>query len=382
MSETVEVIPYRPGLEGVTAGLSAVSEIIAEQNKLMYRGYDIRDLAAHAEFEEVAYLLLLDKLPNKRELEAFKAQLCEYRELPSIVYQVIRQLPSEAKSNMMTVLQIGVATLGAMEPLAGNNSHEANVKKAIKLTAQMATLVANGYRILNGQAPVTPNPALNHAANFLYMLHGKEPDPLFAQAMNLSFVLYAEHGYNASTFTAHVIASTLADMHAAVTGAIGALHGPLHGGANEAVMQDLLEIGSPDKAEAWVLNKLANKQRIMGFGHREYKKGDTRAVILKEYVRQLGEKTGNRHWYEIQQIMEEVVLREKGLYPNVDFPAAPVYYMMGIPIPLYTPIFAVARITGWAAHIIEQHDNNRLIRPRHEYTGPRDLPYVPLEQRV
>jgi citrate synthase len=379
MSEK-DIVPYRPGLEGVTAGISKISDIIAEQNRLIYRGYDIRDLAAHCEFEEVAYLILLGKLPNRQELAQFKAQLEPHRELPAEVYRVLHALPAGA--NLMAALQVGVATLGMLDPQADVNTHEANLQKAIRLTASMPTLVANGYRILQGQAPVPPRADLPHASNFLYMLFGREPDPLHAQVMNLTFILYAEHGYNASTFTAHVIASTLADMYSAVVGAIGALRGSLHGGANEAAMESILEIGSPDRAEAWVMERLAKKERIMGFGHREYKTGDTRAVILKAYVRQLAEQANRMDLYQIQETMERVMLREKNLHPNVDFPAAVVYYLMGIPIPLYTPIFAAARIVGWAAHVIEQHDDNRLIRPRSDYAGPRDLPFVPLDQRT
>ncbi len=378
MSEK-EIIPYRPGLEGVTAGISAISDVIAAENRLIYRGYDIRDLAQHCSFEEVAYLLLMGQLPTRAQLEQFEGELKAQRELPDAVYSVLRTLPKGG--NLMAALQAGVATLGMLDPTADDNSHEANLRKAVRLTASMATLVANGYRILNGQEPVPPHPTLGHAANFLYMLFGREPEPLHAQVMNLTFILYAEHGYNASTFTAHVIASTLADMYSAVVGAIGALRGPLHGGANEAAMEAILEIGTPDRAEAWVLEKLAQKARIMGFGHREYKTGDIRAVILKQYVRQLAEHTGRMDLYQIQEIMEQVMLREKNLYPNVDFPAAAVYYMMGIPIPLYTPIFAAARIVGWTAHVIEQHDENRLIRPRSDYKGPRDLTFVPIEQR-
>lgn len=378
MSEK-EIIPYRPGLEGVTAGISAISDVIAAENRLIYRGYDIRDLAQHCTFEEVAYLLLMGELPTRAQLQQFEAELKAHRELPDAVYQVLHALPKQ--SNPMAALQVGVATLGMLDPNADDNSHAANLKKAIRLTASMATLVANSYRILHGQEPIAPHPNLGHAANFLYMLFGREPEPLHAQVMNLTFILYAEHGYNASTFTARVIASTLADMYSAVVGAIGALRGALHGGANEAAMEAILEIGTPERAEAWVMEKLAHKARIMGFGHREYKTGDARAVILKAYVRQLAEHAGRMDIYHIQEIMEQVMLREKNLFPNVDFPAAAVYYLMGIPIPLYTPIFAAARIVGWAAHVMEQHDENRLIRPRSDYKGPRDLTFVPLAQR-
>lgn len=374
-----DIVPYRPGLEGVTAGISSVSDIVAEENRLIYRGYDILDLAAHAEFEEVAYLVLHGDLPTRSQLETFKAELLKHRELPSELYSVLKNLPKS--SNLMGALQVGVATLGAMEPLANDNSHEANLQKATKLTAQMATLVANGWRILQGKEPTPPNNSLNHASNFLHMLFGKEPDEFYGKVMNLTFILYAEHGYNASTFTARVIASTLADMHSAVTGAIGALKGALHGGANEAAMEAMLAVGTPDRAESWVLEQLAQKKRIMGFGHREYKTGDIRATILRNYVQKVAERAGDMKWFEIQDIMQKVVLREKNLHPNVDFPAAAIYYMMGIDIPVYTPIFAAARITGWSAHIIEQHDNNRLLRPRSDYNGPRDLAFKPIDQR-
>lgn len=374
-----EIIPYRPGLEGVTAGISAISDVIAAENRLIYRGYDIRDLAKHCSFEEVAYLVLYGHLPTRAQLDAFNAALIADRELPVEVYNVLHALPKE--SNLMAALQAGVATLGMMDPHADDHSHEANLRKAIRLTASMATLVANGYRILHGQDPIKPDPNLGHAANFLYMLSGHAPEPLYAEVMNLTFILYTEHGYNASTFTARVIASTLADIYSAVVGAIGALRGALHGGANEAAMEAMLDIGTPERAEPWVMEKLAQKARIMGFGHREYKTGDIRAVILKDYVRQIAQHTGRTDLYQIQETMERVMQREKNLFPNVDFPAAAVYYMMGIPIPLYTPIFAAARIVGWSAHIIEQHDNNRLIRPRSDYNGPRDLPFTPLEQR-
>ncbi|GIV09753.1 MAG: citrate synthase 2 [Fimbriimonadales bacterium] len=378
MSEK-DIIPYRPGLEGVTAGVSAISDVIAAENRLIYRGYDIRDLAKHCSFEEVAYLVLMGQLPTRAQLEQFNAELLANRELPTEVYHMLHALPKE--SNLMAALQAGVATLGMTDPHADDHAHEANLKKAIRLTASMATLVANGYRILHGQDPIKPNPNLGHAANFLYMLRGHEPEPLHAEVMNLTFILYTEHGYNASTFTARVIASTLADIYSAVVGAIGALRGSLHGGANEAAMEAMLDIGTPERTEAWVTEKLAQKARIMGFGHREYKTGDIRAVILKDYVRQVAEQTGRTDLYQIQETMERVMLREKNLFPNVDFPAAAIYYMMGIPIPLYTPIFAAARIVGWSAHIIEQHDNNRLIRPRSDYNGPRDLPFTPIDQR-
>ncbi len=374
-----EIIPYRPGLEGVTAGITAISDVIGAENRLIYRGYDIRDLAEHCEYEEVAYLILYGDLPTQSQLETFKAQLRASQQLPEAVYQTLKTLPREG--NPMAALQVGVAALGMHDPKASDNSHDVNMQKAIRLIASMPTLVANSYRILQGQEPVSPHPDLDLAGNFLYILFDREPEPLHARLMNLTFILYAEHGYNASTFTARVIASTLGDIYSAVTGAIGALRGPLHGGANEAAMEAILEIGTPESAESWLMEKLAQKARIMGFGHREYKTGDVRAFILKQHVRELAEQVDRMDLYEIQETMERVMLREKNLYPNVDFPAAVVYYLMGIPIPLYTPIFAAARITGWTAHVVEQHDNNRLIRPRSDYNGARDRVFKPIRER-
>lgn len=376
---------YSPGLEGVIAGVSALSRIDTEQNVLTYRGYNVQALCDHAAFEEVAYLLLYGELPTAAQLAEFSRALIAEREVPPVVYDLIRLLPPD--SEPMDWLKAAVAVLALYDPQAGDNRRAANLAKAVRLTAKMPALVANGWRILHGRPPTPSDPALGHAAHFLYLLTGQQPDDYFVQVLNTTLILYAEHGFNASTFAARVTVSTLSDLHSGVVSAIGALKGPLHGGANEEVMRMLLEIGEPENAEAWVRKKLTKtpenpKPRIMGFGHREYKRGDQRAQIVKHCTRELARRVGETKWTQIADILEEHMLREKGLHPNLDFPVSPAYYLMGLPIPLYTPIFVLSRVVGWSAHIIEQLDNNRLIRPTSLYTGPETRPYVPLAQRA
>lgn len=370
---------YSPGLEGVIAGITKISNVDPDRQSLMYRGYDIRDLADHSTFEEVAYLLLHDDLPNKSELETFKKTLLSERAVPQSVLDVLKTFPKNA--HPMDHLKTAVALIAMHDPEVEDGSHEANVRKAIRLTAKFPTLITAAYRYSQGQQPVAPDNSLTHAENFLYMLDGKKPDAYTARIMDVSLICYAEHGFNASTFSARVTASTLSDLHSAIVSAIGTLKGPLHGGANEEAMKMLLEIGTPENAEAWVKDALATKKKIMGFGHREYKSGDPRATILGEYGRELSERLNNTKWYQMATIVEEAMLREKALRPNVDFPTAYIYYMMGLPIPIYTPMFAVARIAGWSANVIEQLDNNRLFRPKADYDGPTHKDYIPLEQR-
>jgi len=386
---------YSPGLEGVIAGISGLSKIDTEQNILTYRGYNVQELCDHAPFEEVAYLLLYGELPNRSQFTDFQNRLVAERDVPTVVYDVLRLLPrtpdpsparGEGSLEPMDWLKVAVATLALHDPQAGDNSHDANLAKALRLTAKMPALVANGWRVLQGQPPTPSNPALGHAAHFLHLLTGQTPDDYFVNVLNTTLILYAEHGFNASTFTARVTVSTLSDLYSGVVSAIGALKGPLHGGANEEVMRMLLEIGEPENAEAWVRKKLTKtpenpKPRIMGFGHREYKRGDQRARIVKGYTRELARRVGETRWTDIADTLEEFMLREKGLHPNLDFPVAPAYYLMGLPIPLYTPIFVLSRVVGWSAHIIEQLDNNRLIRPTALYNGPQTRPYTPIEQR-
>lgn len=381
---TTESSSYSPGLEGVIAGASGISQIDAERNVLAYRGYNIQDLCDRAAFEEVAYLILHGELPDRAELAEFAGLLAAEQAVPDYVYQTIRLLPPE--SDPMDWLKVAVAALALSDPQAEENGHDANLAKAIRLMAKLPALVANGWRILQGQEISPPAEDGSHAARFLHALTGQEPDPFAVRALNTTLILYAEHGFNASTFAARVTVSTQSDLYSGVVSAIGALKGPLHGGANEEVMRMLLEIGTPENAAGWLERKLTKtpenpRPRIMGFGHREYKRGDQRAQIVRRFTHEMAERTGQTRWTEISVTLEEAMLK-KGLHPNLDFPVSPLYYMMGLPIPLYTPIFVLSRVAGWSAHIIEQLDNNRLIRPTSLYTGPSLRPYMDLEDRA
>lgn len=371
--------PYSPGLEGIVAGISSISEVNPEKQKLAYRGFDIEDLANQSTYEEVAYLLLQGRLPNGDELKAFVLELASERQVPTPVYDILKHTPTTA--GPMDALRTCVSFLGATDPDAQDNSYEANLRKANRLIAKVGTIVAADYRIRAGLPPVDPSAELSHAANLFTMIIGRKPEDYEERAFDVSLILYAEHTFNASSFTARVIASTLSDMHAAVTGAIGALKGPLHGGANEAAMKMLLEIGEVSKAEKWIKEALASKRLLMGFGHRVYKWGDSRVPTMKKLGKQLAERTSERRWLEIAEVVERVMEREKKLYPNLDFPCAYVYRMLGLPVEVYTPVFASSRIVGWAAHVIEQHADNRLIRPDSIYRGERDQAYVPMDRR-
>jgi citrate synthase len=281
----------------------------------------------------------------------------------------------------MDLLRSAVSMLAHFDPDVDDTSREANLQKAIRLTAKTATLAAATYRISNGKNAIDPDPSLSHAANFLYMVTGNKPDPLSVKAFDTSLVAYAEHGFNASTFSGRVICSTLSDLYSSVVGSIGALKGPLHGGANEEAMKMLIEIGSADKAKDWIHDAIATKKKIMGFGHREYKNGDPRAIIMTELGKSLSEQLGETKWHDIATVLADVMVNEKKIHPNVDFPTAYIYYLLGLPIDLYTPIFALARVAGWTSHVIEQLENNRLIRPKAIYEGPEYQAYVPIEQR-
>ena len=370
---------YSPGLEGVIAGESALSRIDVEINRLILRGYDLVELTENACYEEVAYLLLYGALPTAAELAAFNRELRTERALPGPVVDLLRTAPADA--NPMDLVRTAVSALAFFDVETRDNSHEANVRKTVRLMAKIPTAIATGHHFAQGLEPVAPDAELDQAANLLYMLRGERPPAYEVEAMNVSLILYAEHGYNASAFTGRVVASTLADLYAAVTAAIGALGGQLHGGANEAAMEMLLEVGERETAEQWVLDALREKKKIMGFGHREYKNGDSRVPSMKKVGRQIAEAVGEAKWPDLADVVEGTMLREKGIFPNVDFPCAYTYYMMGIPIPLYTPIFVASRVVGWAAHIIEQHDGNRLIRPNHIYVGQEHRPFVMLDER-
>jgi len=374
-----EAIEVKAGLEGVVVSSTALSFIDGNAGTLLYRGINIHELAEKSNFEEICYLLWHGRLPNRPEWQRTREEMGQSRALPMAVVDHLRRMGGAATP--MAALRTGVSLLAVFDPEAEDNSPEANLRKAMRLTGQMATLVAAFDRIRNGKEPIAPDPALDHACDFLRMLSGRTPDEVSTRAMDIVLVLHADHGFNASTFAARVTASTLSDIYSAITTAIGTLKGPLHGGANEAVMKMLLEIGSTEKVSDYLHQTLAAKKRVMGFGHRVYKTFDPRAEHLRKVSRQLGKGNGNMKWYEMTSKIEEWMVKEKHLYPNVDLYSASCFYYMGIETDLYTPIFAVSRIAGWSAHVLEQLQNNRLIRPNAQYVGPFDVSYTPLEKR-
>lgn len=367
------------GLRGVVAGTSELSSVDGEVGKLTYRGIDINDLANHASFEEVAYLIWHDELPTRAQLDELIGSLSEARRLPRPLLDMITALP--AGTVPMDALRTGVSMLAAFDPDIGDNSIEANGRKAVRLLAQVPAVVATFARVADGH---DPPPAADGpiAGSFLTMLTGETPQEIAVRALDVLLVLQADHEFNASTFAARVIAATLSDMHSAIAGAIGALRGPLHGGANQAVMEMLLSIGAPENAEQWVLDRLASRDRIMGFGHPVYKTADPRATVLREMSRTLSEASGHSDWFEMSQTIEAVMMHEKQLNSNVDFYSATVYASLSIPPDLFPPIFAISRTSGWTAHVVEQLSDNRIIRPRAEYVGHTDRPFVPLEARA
>lgn len=367
------------GLRGVVAATTSIGDVNGERGELIYEGINIHDLAEHSTFEEVVFLLWHGRLPKRAELDELKKAFGECYALPEEVLTLMRSFPRDAEP--MDVLRTAVSALDFYDKSARDQTREGSLRTATRLTAQMPTIVAAIGRLREGKEPVMPKPELNVATNFLYMLRGEMPKDEDARIFDVCLILHADHELNASTFTARVVAATLADIYGAVTAAIAALSGPLHGGANTNVMKTLLTIGEVANVESYIKNALANKTKIMGFGHAVYRTEDPRATHLRRFSKETGERAGNTKWYEISRKVEEVVMREKGLYANVDFYSASTYYMMGIPLELYTPIFAVSRISGWTGHILEQYANNRIIRPRAEYTGPRNVPYVPIDER-
>jgi citrate synthase len=367
------------GLEGVVAAPSEICFIDGVAGRLVYRGYEIADLVEQVTFEETAFLLWENRLPNRSELAQLKSQLASNASPPAHTMAILKALPSETEP--MDALRTAVSSLSGGDPDLTSNEPDANRRKAVRITAQLPALVAGFHRLRNGQKPVKPDGGLSVAANFLYMLTGKKPHETLGRVLDAALVLHAEHGFNASTFAARVTAATLADMHAAVTAAIAALKGPLHGGANQEVMELLLECGSADAAEKRIRSMLAAGTKIPGFGHRVYRTFDPRAAFLRKMSKQLGEAAGNTKWYEMSERLIPIVKELKNKDPNVDFFSASAYYTMGIPIDLYTPIFAIARVAGWTAHIMEQHSNNRIIRPQDDYRGPFDRKVVPIEER-
>lgn len=363
-------VNVKKGLEGVVADTTQVSKVMPDINALVYKGYPVQDLAENCCFEEVAYLLWNGELPNQSQLDEFKKQEREYRSISGDLKDVIAKFPKTA--HPMDTIRTGVSFLGMEDPRTFDNSESTNRDKALKLLATIPTMIAYDYRCRKGLTPIDPRTDLDYSANFFHMCFGEIPKEEVLKAFEVSLVLYAEHGFNASTFTSRVITSTTSDMFSAVCGAIGALKGPLHGGANEQVMHMLKEVDDPAKADQWMRDALAQKKKVMGFGHRVYRKGDSRVPTMKKYSAGLGKLLGQEKWQQISDALENVMVTEKGIHPNLDFPAGPAYYLMGFDIDMFTPIFVMSRITGWTAHIMEQSANNRIIRPLCQYTGPTE----------
>ena len=372
---------FKAGLEDVVVSTSDICFIDGREGRLVYRGYDVNDLVEHSTFEEVAYLLWHGALPSRKELLAHTKLLSATatRRLPPRLVDALRLLPR--KTTPMEVLRTGASALAAFDPDAADNSRDASVRKAVRLTAQLPTLVAAWERIRRGKPLVAPNPRLSLAANFLAMLTGTTPTPLAVKTFDVALILHADHEFNASTFAARVTAATMSDMHSAITSAVGALKGPLHGGANEQVMRMVQQIKSPARAEGWIRKALADKARVMGFGHRVYRVEDPRAKHLRRLATELGQQARDTSAVEILDTVARVVGEEKKLFPNVELFSGAAYATMGIPTDQFTPVFALSRVAGWSAHVLEQHGNNRLIRPRAEYTGSTHATYVPLDRR-
>jgi citrate synthase len=367
------------GLRGVVAAQSAIGDVNGEQGILIYQGFDIHDLAEHSTFEETIFLLWNGRLPQAAELEDLTAQLRANYEAPAEVIEMMRRFPPTA--DPMDVLRTAVSSLDFYDEASHGTDRESAMRAAINITGQIGTIAAAWDRIRNGNEPVAPDHTLSIAENFLYMLRGEKADADEVRIFDVCLILHADHELNASTFTTRVVAGTLAGMYGCVTAGISALAGPLHGGANTNVMKMLLLIGDLDKVEAWVDQALEEKRKIMGIGHAVYKTEDPRATWLRRYSKQMADKKGETKWYDMSQKIERLMHEKKGMFPNVDFYSASTYYLMGIPLDLYTPIFAVSRISGWTGHILEQYHNNKLIRPRAEYIGARDQKYVPIGDR-
>ncbi len=379
MSTATESSTAKEGLRGVVAAQSSIGDVNGEEGILIYQGYNIHDLAENSTFEEVVYLLWNGRLPKTSELDKLKSEFQENYEVPSQIIEMMKTFPKD--SVPMDVLRTTVSALDFYDKEGHGTDRENALKTAVKLTGQIPTLVAAWDRIRNGKEVIAADKSLSIAENFLYMLRGEKPSEDEARMMDICLILHADHELNASTFTTRVVAGTLADIYGAVTAGIAALAGPLHGGANTKVMETLLEIGSPDNAEAWLDEKLANKEKVMGIGHAVYKTEDPRATWLRKFSKQMGEKTGEMKYYQISEKIEKLMHEKKGMFPNVDFYSASTYYLMGIPLDLYTPIFAMSRVSGWTGHVLEQYANNKLIRPRAEYVGERDLKYTPIDER-
>ena len=377
MSEATPTL-YK-GLVGVYADVSTVSKVMPETNSLTYRGYAVQDLCEESDFEQVAYLLWHGELPNAAQLAAFRAEERANRALSPALLRVLREFPKDA--HPMDAIRTAVSFMGMEDPEAGDVSDAAQRRKAMRLLAKLPSAVAATNRLSKGLEPIAPDPALPFCENFFHLVFGKVPAKEVIKAFDVSMILYAEHTFNASTFAARVVTSTMADIHGAIVGGIAALKGPLHGGANEAVMHMLKEIPSPEEAEAWLRERFDHKALVMGFGHRVYKHGDSRVPTMKKYAEVMAEVVGDKRWMNTSAVLARVMLAEKRIHPNLDFPAGPAYYLMGFDIPMFTPIFVCSRITGWAAHVFEQAADNRLIRPLSHYTGVEQRAVPQIEAR-
>ncbi len=367
------------GLAGVLADVTAVSKVMPETNSLTYRGYPVQDLADQCSFEEVAYLLLEGELPTRKQLNAFRKAEAAERGISRALVRVIEEFPK--KAHPMDAIRTAVSFMGLEDPDGQDTSVEATRRKALRLYARIPTAIAAIARIRKGQRPIRPKAELGFSENIFHMFFGKVPEKQIVKAFDASMTLYAEHSFNASTFTARTVTSTQADLHSAITAGIGALKGPLHGGANEAVMHMLKEVGTPAKARGWIDDKLEHRALVMGFGHRVYRTGDSRVPTMSKYRDQVAKLRDGAKWLEISAILAEEMLAKKAIHPNLDFPAGPAYYMMGFEIDFFTPLFVASRITGWSAHVLEQMQDNRLIRPLSEYVGEAERPVSPIRAR-
>jgi 2-methylcitrate synthase len=367
------------GLEGIVVDSTRISKVMPEINSLVYFGYPVQELAETCCFEEIAWLIWHGELPSEKQLAAFEADERSRRNISSALLEVIRKSPRTA--HPMDVLRTAVSFLAMEDSALEKTDAASNLYRSIDLLAKIPTMIGAFYRFRKGQEFIAPRNELSIAENFFHVCHGKVPAPEVVRAFDVSLTLYAEHGFNASTFTTRVIVSSLSDLYSGVVGGIASLKGPLHGGANEAVMHMLKEIDDPKIAREWMLTALREKRKVMGFGHRVYKHGDSRVPTMKKYAQKMAVFTGEKKWLKIADILEATMIEQKNIYPNLDFPSGPAYYMMGIDIDMYTPIFVMARITGWTAHIMEQLAANALIRPLSNYTGPAERRVVPLEKR-
>jgi citrate synthase len=370
------------GLEGAITGETTIGYVDGEKGWLVYRGYNIFDLAEHSNFEETSYLLMFGKLPTKKELDDFNKKLLGYREVPDEVIETLKRIPKDV--HPMAAMRTGVSVLGSFDPQADDISVEGETEIGIKLTAQMATIAGAVGRIRQGKEPLKPDPGLDHSANFLYMMTGEKPDDFSTKVMDVSLILHADHGMNASTFTTMVTNSSLSDMYSSIIAGICSLKGPLHGGANERALADMMQIKDEEGAVKYVKDSIDKKKKIMGFGHRVYKAYDPRAKVLGQYSQKVTEMKGMAQLYKIAKKVEEEVIKaygERGIFPNVDFYSGTIYYAMGIEIPMFTPIFAVSRVSGWVARVLEYLPQNRIFRPRAVYVGPLEQKYVPMDKR-